>query len=308
MPAEQRGLSMVFQSYAIWPHMTVFDNVAYGLRVRNESGAPPEGEGASRARTREDGRRMPSATPRSSPAASSSAWRWRAPARSRRRCCCSTSRCPTSTPSCAPRCASSCASCSGASGVTSLYVTHDLEEALAMSDQIVVMRTGNDRAERHAGRDLQFPAHGIRRRFRRLGQSHQRRGCCRSDDRAGRVAVEVAGGNMLLGVTHGRPVGPRGRRCRCAPCICGLAQSGPRARQRLARAGQTLGVPRRPDASACGVGRPGARCAPDRAADRRCKRGCLSPCDAEPMRLARNPGGRSALISSSHRGRELRSE
>src|SRR5258706_7960232 len=32
--AENRGLSMVFQSYAIWPHMTVFENVAYGLRVR----------------------------------------------------------------------------------------------------------------------------------------------------------------------------------------------------------------------------------------------------------------------------------
>ena len=35
MPAEKRGVSMVFQSYAIWPHMTVFDNVAYGLKVRN---------------------------------------------------------------------------------------------------------------------------------------------------------------------------------------------------------------------------------------------------------------------------------
>src|SRR2546422_6950964 len=36
VPAEKRGLSMVFQSYAIWPHMTVFENVAYGLRVRRE--------------------------------------------------------------------------------------------------------------------------------------------------------------------------------------------------------------------------------------------------------------------------------
>jgi ABC-type Fe3+/spermidine/putrescine transport system ATPase subunit len=34
VPVEKRGVSMVFQSYAIWPHMTVFENVAYGLRVR----------------------------------------------------------------------------------------------------------------------------------------------------------------------------------------------------------------------------------------------------------------------------------
>ncbi len=34
VPTEKRGLGMVFQSYAIWPHMSVFDNVAYPLQVR----------------------------------------------------------------------------------------------------------------------------------------------------------------------------------------------------------------------------------------------------------------------------------
>jgi iron(III) transport system ATP-binding protein len=34
VPTEKRNIGMVFQSYAIWPHMTVFENVAYPLRVR----------------------------------------------------------------------------------------------------------------------------------------------------------------------------------------------------------------------------------------------------------------------------------
>src|SRR5690554_6636974 len=34
LPPERRGLGMVFQSYAIWPHMTVFGNVAYPLHMR----------------------------------------------------------------------------------------------------------------------------------------------------------------------------------------------------------------------------------------------------------------------------------
>jgi iron(III) transport system ATP-binding protein len=36
---EDRNIGMVFQSYAVWPHMTVFDNVAYGLRVRRTPSA-----------------------------------------------------------------------------------------------------------------------------------------------------------------------------------------------------------------------------------------------------------------------------
>src|SRR5947207_4884918 len=37
--AEKRNLGLVFQSYALWPHKTVADNVAYGLRLRSVNGA-----------------------------------------------------------------------------------------------------------------------------------------------------------------------------------------------------------------------------------------------------------------------------
>ena len=37
VPPEKRQLGMVFQSYAIWPHLTVFENIAFPLRVRRES-------------------------------------------------------------------------------------------------------------------------------------------------------------------------------------------------------------------------------------------------------------------------------
>jgi len=34
VPPEGRNMSMIFQSYALWPHMTVAENVAYGLKIR----------------------------------------------------------------------------------------------------------------------------------------------------------------------------------------------------------------------------------------------------------------------------------
>lgn len=38
-PVEQRSLGLVFQSYALWPHRTVAENVGYGLKLRKVSGS-----------------------------------------------------------------------------------------------------------------------------------------------------------------------------------------------------------------------------------------------------------------------------
>ena len=34
LPPHERGIGMVFQNYALWPHMTVYENAAYGLKLR----------------------------------------------------------------------------------------------------------------------------------------------------------------------------------------------------------------------------------------------------------------------------------
>ena len=42
VPPHMRGIGMVFQSYAVWPHMTVYQNVAYGLNIRKVPRAEQE--------------------------------------------------------------------------------------------------------------------------------------------------------------------------------------------------------------------------------------------------------------------------
>jgi sulfate transport system ATP-binding protein len=42
--ARERGVGFVFQHYALFRHMTVFENIAFGLRVRPRARRPPEGE------------------------------------------------------------------------------------------------------------------------------------------------------------------------------------------------------------------------------------------------------------------------
>lgn len=47
LPPEQRGMAMVFQSYALWPHMTVAQNLGYGLKLRGVNRADSDKKIAS---------------------------------------------------------------------------------------------------------------------------------------------------------------------------------------------------------------------------------------------------------------------
>ena len=74
VPTERRGLGMVFQTYAIWPHMNVFDNVAYPLQTR---GTPMLSAGRSRRPSSScSWRDLKNARPPNSREGSSSVWLW----------------------------------------------------------------------------------------------------------------------------------------------------------------------------------------------------------------------------------------
>jgi ABC-type sugar transport system ATPase subunit len=103
VPPKDRDMAMVFQNYALYPHMTVYENMSFGLRLKRY----PKDEIARRV---QEAARILDITELlerkrdSSPAASASASPWGARSCAIRRSSCSTSRCRISTPSCACRC------------------------------------------------------------------------------------------------------------------------------------------------------------------------------------------------------------
>ena len=114
VPPWKRDIGMVFQNYALWPHMTVQDNVAFGLEERKFPRDEVKRKVAA-ALAMVGLPNSPRAGRANSPAASSSALPSRAPSPSNRRCGCWTCRCRISTPSCGCTCASSCWRCSASS-------------------------------------------------------------------------------------------------------------------------------------------------------------------------------------------------
>ena len=138
----QRNIGMVFQAYALFPNLTVAQNVAFGLRI---AGTPRAEARRPRRRDAAASSSSPTsapATPSSSPAASSSAWR--SPARSPPRPKLLLLDEPLSALDAKIRVSlrEEIRAIQRKLGITTIYVTHDQEEALSMSDRIVVMNAG----------------------------------------------------------------------------------------------------------------------------------------------------------------------
>ncbi|MBV6306323.1 ABC transporter ATP-binding protein [Candidimonas humi] len=205
IPAEDRGLSMVFQSYAIWPHMTVYDNVAYGLKVRRKNREEIDA-GVKRALAL-----VQMEAYASRPASQLSGGQQQRVALARA-CAFSPEVLLFDEPL-----SNLDAKLRGdmrielrelqhSLGVTSIYVTHDLEEALAMSDCIVVMNKGRIEQSGTPYEIYNYPRTAFVADF--VGSSNLISGTVREDLSSGNdVVIETQGGELIHGNTHGRKRG-----------------------------------------------------------------------------------------------------
>lgn len=141
LPAYLRDITMVFQSYALFPHMNVFENVAYGLRVARrpkDEIAARVGEALAMVGLEELGHRATAAL-------SGGQQQRVALARAlviRPRVLLFDEPLSNLDAKLRRRVREDIRELQQRLGITSVYVTHDQEEALAISDRVVVMREG----------------------------------------------------------------------------------------------------------------------------------------------------------------------
>ena len=271
IPAEKPGLDGV-QSYAIWPHMTVFENVATVCAPREQGGdyrksSAPTGRCAFGAR-------------RSQLSADSSASRWRARSCSSLRC--AVRRAGSNLDAAARRHAHRAARLQHRLGITSVYVTHDLEEALAMSDRIVVMKDG---LIGQVGSPLEIynhPRNAFVADF--VGSANLIRGRNRTDLAIDDVlALETPAGQVVYGMAHGRPAGAE-LTFSIRTVHLQLSAAKPGATQNVsAGAGRTQRVPGRLHADPCRLGRSARR--DPRRRDGAARRGSEAFLSVEPRRV-----------------------
>ena len=166
MPPYERAVNTVFQDYALFPHMTVADNVAYGLKVARV-------DKAERARRRDEALemvRLPGYGDRK-PGELSGGQRQRvALARAivdRPRVLLLDEPLGALDLKLRERIQTELKSIQGEVGITFVYVTHDQDEALTMSDRIAVFSDGRIEQVATPRRPLRAPGERVRRRFRR---------------------------------------------------------------------------------------------------------------------------------------------
>jgi ABC-type Fe3+/spermidine/putrescine transport system ATPase subunit len=142
MPTHLRGTAMVFQDYALWPHMTVFDNIAYGLRMNKT----PQNEIDQRVHETMQLVEMPADLLKRRPSELSGGQQQRvALARAliiRPRVLLLDEPLSNLDAKVRQRLRLEIRSLQRRIGITTIYVTHDQEEALSMSDVVVVMNQG----------------------------------------------------------------------------------------------------------------------------------------------------------------------
>src|SRR5450432_927004 len=141
LPAHARNAGMVFQSFALWPHLSVFENVAFGLRERRVS----KGEIAARVEAALESTRLPGHGARRVDELSGGEQQRVALARAlvvRPRCLLLDEPLSNLDAHLRHEMREEIRRLCKEHGLTTIYVTHDQKEALAVADRVGVMTNG----------------------------------------------------------------------------------------------------------------------------------------------------------------------